>query len=80
MAAAEPKGHGQHAGMWVYPDAKAMSQDVSEKSRVMAKPFTMALIVSGILFILAIVGFIAGRLMTDSTKSAPGVTTQPSSP
>ncbi len=59
MAAAEPKGHGQHAGMWVYPDAKAMSQDVSEKSRVMAKPFTMALIVTGILFILAIVGFIA---------------------
>ena len=23
MAATEPKGHGQHAGMWVFPDASA---------------------------------------------------------
>ena len=59
MAASEPKGHGQHAGMWVFPDASTISQDVSEKSRTMAKPFTMALVVTGILFILAIVGFIA---------------------
>ena len=59
MAASETKGHGQHAGMWVFPDASTISQDVSEKSRTMAKPFTMALVVTGILFILAIVGFIA---------------------
>ena len=59
MAAAEPKGHGQHSGMWIYPDAKVISQDVSEKSKDMAKPFRTALVVTGILFILAIVGFIA---------------------
>ncbi len=59
MAAIEPKGHGQHAGMWVFPDAKVMSQDVSEKTRSMPQPFTIALMVTGILFIIGIVGFVA---------------------
>ena len=59
MAASEPKGHGQHAGMWVFPDAKVMSQDISEKTRSMPQRFTMALIVTGILFIVGIIGFIA---------------------
>ena len=59
MAAIEPKGHGQHAGMWVFPDAKLMSQDVSEKTRSMPQPFTIALVLTGILFIIGIVGFVA---------------------
>ena len=59
MAAIEPKGHGQHAGMWVFPDAKLMSQDLLAKTKSMPRPFTGALVVTGILFILGIVGFIA---------------------
>jgi len=59
MAASEPRGHGQHAGMWVFPDAKLMSQDLSQKTRAMPQPFTTALVVTGILFIIGIVGFIA---------------------
>ena len=45
--------------MWVFPDASVMSQDVSEKTRSMPQRFTMALIVTGILFIVGIIGFIA---------------------
>ena len=59
MAASEPKGHGQHAGMWVFPDAAVMSQDLSAKTRSMPQPFTIALMVTGILFIIGIVGFVA---------------------
>jgi len=59
MAASEPKGHGQHAGMWVFPDAAVMSQDLSAKTRSMPQPFTIALMVTGVLFIIGIVGFVA---------------------
>ena len=59
MAATEPKGHGQHAGMWVFPDATVMSRDVAEKMRAMPQPFAIALAVSGILFIIGIIGFVA---------------------
>lgn len=45
--------------MWVFPDAKLMSQDVSEKTRSMPQPFTIALVLTGILFIIGIVGFVA---------------------
>ena len=46
MAAIEPKGHGQHAGMWVFPDAKLMSQDLLVKTKSMPRPFTTALVVT----------------------------------
>ena len=59
MVASEPKGHGQHAGMWVFPDATLMTADMGEKTKAMPRPFTMALAATGILFILGIVGFIA---------------------
>ncbi len=59
MAATEAKGHGQHAGMWVFPDAATLSQDVSEKSKTTSSAFKTALVVTGILFVLAIIGFIA---------------------
>ncbi|GIT42482.1 MAG: hypothetical protein Ct9H300mP11_04180 [Chloroflexota bacterium] len=59
MAATEPKGHGQHAGLWVFPDVTAMSRDVSEKTRSTPRPMLMALVATGILFILGIVGFVA---------------------
>jgi hypothetical protein len=44
MAATEAKGHGQ--------------QDVSEKSKTTSSAFKMALVVTGILFVLAIIGFV----------------------
>ncbi len=59
MAATEPKGHGQHAGMWVFPDVSVMSREVGEKTRSSPRPLTMALVVAGVLFILGIVGFVA---------------------
>ena len=59
MAATEPKGHGQHAGMWVFPDGTVMSREVAEKTKSSPKPFTIALVAAGILIILGIVGFIA---------------------
>ena len=59
MAATEAKGHGQHAGMWIYPDAATLSQDISEKSKTTSSAFKTALVVTGILFVLAIIGFIA---------------------
>ena len=62
MAATEPKGHGQHAGLWVFPDVSVMSRDVAEKARSIPRPLSMALVVTGILFILGIVGFVARAL------------------
>ena len=59
MAATEPKGHGQHAGLWVFPDVSVMSREVTEKTKSSPRPLTMALVVTGILFILGIVGFVA---------------------
>ena len=59
MAASEPKGHGQHAGMWVFPDAATTSQDLSEKTASMPQRFTIALLLTGLLFIVGIVGFVA---------------------
>ena len=59
MAATEPKGHGQHAGLWVFPDVSVMSRDVTEKTKSSPRPLTMALVVTGILFVLGIVGFVA---------------------
>jgi hypothetical protein len=59
MAATEAKGHGQHAGLWIYPDAATLSQDISEKSKTTSSAFKTALVVTGILFVLAVIGFIA---------------------
>ena len=51
-------GH-YHADMWVFPEAKQVTQDVTEKTFAMPKPFTIALVVAGILLALGIVGFVA---------------------
>ena len=71
MAAVEAKGHGQHAGMWVFPDAKAMSADLSVKTRSMPRPFTIALMVTGVLFIVGIVGFVARAVDDGFGEIAP---------
>ena len=71
MAANETKGHGQHAGMWVFPDASLMSQDLAEKARSKAQPFTMALMVTGILFIVGIIGFVARGATDGFSDIAP---------
>lgn len=71
MAASEIHGHGQHAGMWVFPDATVISQDISAKTRSMPKPFTIALAVTGILFILGVVGFVARAADSGFDEIAP---------
>ena len=71
MAVIEPKGHGQHAGMWVFPDATVMTQDMGEKTKAMPQPFTMALAVTGVLFFLGIVGFIARAIDDGFGEIAP---------
>jgi molybdopterin-containing oxidoreductase family membrane subunit len=44
--------------MWVFPDARQMTGDVSKKTRAMPSAFKMALLISGGLAALGVVGFI----------------------
>ena len=55
MAASE---HGQHHGMWVFPDPRVMTRDMAGKIASMPRMFVVALVVSGILFTLGIIGFV----------------------
>ena len=49
----------KHEGMWVFPKASEVTQDVAAKTYAMPKPFVIALVVSGLLLLLGIVGFVA---------------------
>ena len=60
MAASE---HG-HNGMWVFPAAEAVTRDVADKTSAMPRPFSIALLVAGALFLLGIIGF-AARAIDD---------------
>ena len=44
--------------MWVFPDARQMTGDVSRKTRAMPSAFKMALLISGGLAALGVIGFI----------------------
>ncbi len=58
MAAVAEHGH-YHPEMWVFPNPRQVTADVSAKSRAMPKAFTIALIVSAVMLGLGIIGFIA---------------------
>jgi hypothetical protein len=45
--------------MWVFPDARHVSWDVSSKTRAMPSAFKLALLISGGLAALGVIGFIA---------------------
>ena len=47
MAATEPKGHVQHAGMWVLPDALVISLEFADKLGAMLKLLAVARAVFG---------------------------------
>ena len=50
-------GHGQHAGMWVFPVREEITQDVAGKTFAMPSPYKLALGIAAILTILGVVGF-----------------------
>ena len=60
--------HSQHSpfppDMWVFPDKPGISADVEEKRRTLPSLYRTALIVTGVLAILGVVGFIL-RVSTD---------------
>ena len=53
-----------HNGMWVFPAAEAVTRDVADKTSAMPRPFSIALLVTGALFLLGIIGF-AARAIDD---------------
>jgi hypothetical protein len=52
------ESHHYRPDMWVFPDAREITRDVSEKTRAMPSAFKLGLVVSGVLAVLGIVGFI----------------------
>jgi len=52
------------ADMWVFPNSRRISWDVGEKTRSMPSIYKLALVATGVLAVLGIVGFIL-RLTTD---------------
>ncbi len=60
--------HSQHSpfppDMWVFPDKPGISADVEEKRRTLPSLYRTALIVSGVLAVLGVVGFVL-RVSTD---------------
>ena len=66
---AHGEGHGgisggHYPGMWVFPNPRVITQDMSGKIAAMPRLFNMGLLVAGVLFVLGIVGFVA-RAATD---------------
>ena len=49
---------GHYAGMWVFQQASETTQDVVSKTFTMPKPVVYGLVVSGILLVLGIIGFV----------------------
>lgn len=51
-------GH-NHAGMWVFPRAEEMTRDVASKTFAVPQKLAIALVLSGVLLVLGLIGFIA---------------------
>lgn len=51
-------GH-NHAGMWVFPRAEEMTRDVASKTFAVPQKLAIALLLSGVLLVLGLIGFIA---------------------
>ena len=58
-------------GMWVFPAAEAITRDVADKTTAMPKPFTIALVLAGVLFVLGIIGFVARSIDDGFGEHAP---------
>lgn len=51
-------GH-NHAGMWVFPRAEEMTRDVTSKTFAVPQKLALGLVLSGVLLVLGLIGFIA---------------------
>ena len=58
-------------GMWVFPAPERITRDVADKTTAMPKPFTLALMAAGILFVLGIIGFVARAIDDGFGEHAP---------
>ena len=63
-------GHEQ-AGIWVFPLASEVTQDVAAKTCAMPKPFVIALVVAGLLLALGIVGFVIRAALSGFDDHGP---------
>ena len=50
--------HAHNAGMWVFPRAEEVTNDVAAKTQAMPRPLAVAITVSAILLVLGIIGFV----------------------
>ena len=74
--ATHAEGHGgssggHYPGMWIFPDPRGMTRDMAAKMSAMPGAFTLALLVSGVLLALGIVGFIARAAADGFDDRAP---------
>ena len=70
------KGHGgisggHYPGMWIFPNPRGMTRDMAAKMASMPGLFTLALLASGILLALGIVGFAARAAADGFDDRAP---------
>ena len=63
--------HGLHAGMWVFPDPRAMTRDMAGKIAATPRMFSLALSISGVLLALGIVGFVIRAIGDGFDDRAP---------
>jgi molybdopterin-containing oxidoreductase family membrane subunit len=62
---------GHYPGMWVFPQASETTRDVAAKTNAMPKPLVYGLVVSGILLVLGIVGFVIRAATSGFDDHAP---------
>lgn len=51
-------GHGQHAGMWVFPEAEQVTGDVAGKTFALPSGYKLALGAAAVLTVLGVIGFL----------------------
>ena len=76
QSGAHGEGHGgisggHYPGMWVFPNPRVITRDLSAKVAAMPRLFNMALLATGVLFVLAIVGFVARAVSDGFDDHAP---------
>ena len=57
--------------MWVFPAPETLTRDIAGKTTSMPRPFSIALSVAGILFVLGIIGFVARAIDDGFGDHAP---------
>ena len=73
---AHGEGHGgssggHYPGMWIFPNPRVITRDIAGKAASMPRGFTLALLASGILLVLGVVGFVARAAADGFDDRAP---------